>query len=380
MASFQKYKTKQGTLWLFKTYLGIDPKTGKRKPTTRRGFKTKKEAQEAARSLEDEVKSGIYQRSNLTYKQVFDEWWSAHKNTIKPSTQYSKMCIFNAHVLPWFENIKMKDITKAYCQDFVDDLAQKIDSAIDVKIQANLVFKYSLKHDYITRNPMEHVEIPKKDEEEIIEKGEIRNFWTKEELDRFLALANEHMTTQDYVYFYTLAYTGMRKGELIALEWSDINFEIGTIRINKTMFFEDGKQIIQTAKKDASRRTIAIDEDTLKMLRKWKIRQREIFLSEGINDEIVNVVTRGDLRPWRLAMPNDTLNSFIKKYKLRKITVHGLRHTHASILFEAGATIKEVQQRLGHKDIQTTMNVYTHVTQFVAIKTANTFKKYMMEN
>ncbi|WP_313428143.1 site-specific integrase [Siminovitchia terrae] len=377
MASFQKYKTKQGTLWLFKTYVGIDPKTGKRKPTTRRGFKTKKEAQEAARILEDEVKAGIYHRNNLTFKQVFDEWWSSHKNTIKLSTQHAKLSKFDKHILPWFGNIKMRDITKQYCQHFVDDLSQKINSVADVKIQANLVFKYALKHDYITRSPMQYVEIPKKDEEDIIEEGEVKNFWTKDELDKFLSLGLKHMTTQNYVYFYMLAYTGMRKGELIALEWKDVNFESSTIRINKTLFFKGGKEIIQTTKKYASRRTISIDEDTLKLLRKWKIKQKEIFLSDGVTENIINLFTREDLRPLRLAMPNDILKSFIKKHKLKEITVHGLRHTHASILFEAGATIKEVQERLGHKEIETTMNVYTHVSKFVAKKTANTFSDYM---
>ncbi|WP_390355694.1 hypothetical protein [Virgibacillus halophilus] len=82
--------------------------------------------------------------------------------------------------------------------------------------------------------------------------------------------------------------------------------------------------------------------ETIRLLKKWKVRQKEAFLSDGIRDKIKYVLTRGDLRPIRLAAPNDGLKSFIKKHKLRKITVHGLRHTHASILFEAGASIKEV--------------------------------------
>lgn len=377
MASFQQYKTKKGKKWLFKTYVGINPKTGKSIPTTRRGFSTKREAQEAAQILEDEVKSGIYFRRNMTFKQVYKEWWETHKNTIKDSTEYTKTSKFNKRILPWFENIKMKDISKDYCQKYINEIAKEIDSVSDVKIQANLVFKYALKHDYITRNPMEYVEIPKKDEEDIIEERETRNFWTKEELDSFLHLAKENMTSQDYVFFYSLAYTGIRKGELIALRWNDIDFVNNSIRINKTLFFKNGKEIIQTVKKDASRRTISIDDSSLKILKKWQIKQKEIFLSDGIGGKIETVFTRSDKRPIRSATPNDKLKTFIEKHNLKKITVHGFRHTHASILFEAGASIKEVQERLGHKEIQTTMNVYTHVTQFVAEKTANTFSDYM---
>ena len=88
-----------------------------------------------------------------------------------------------------------------------------------------------------------------------------------------------------------------------------------------------------------------------------------MLLSNGITSEAKYVLIRGDMRPLRLAYPNDLLNRMIAKNKLHRITIHGFRHSHASILFEAGASIKEVQARLGHKEIQTTMNIYTHVTK-----------------
>lgn len=78
-----------------------------------------------------------------------------------------------------------------------------------------------------------------------------------------------------------------------------------------------------------------------------------------------------------MAYPNDKLKSLIEKHNLHQITIHGLRHTHASLLFEAGASIKEVQERLGHSDIQMTMNIYTHVTDQVKEQTAQKFQKYI---
>ncbi|RKQ17489.1 Arm DNA-binding domain-containing protein [Ureibacillus endophyticus] len=90
MASFQKYTTKQGQLWMFKLDTGINPETGKRQTTTRRGFKTKKEAQLAASKLEQEIASGIsINVANLTYKEVFDEWFKDHSKAIKLSTRKS---------------------------------------------------------------------------------------------------------------------------------------------------------------------------------------------------------------------------------------------------------------------------------------------------
>lgn len=377
VASYQKYKTKQGDKWMFKLTVGIDPETGKKLMTTRRGFKTKKEAQAAYMKLKQEIDSGLLSKQSLLFEDVFKEWWDIHSKTVKPSTKYSKISKFQKHILPRFGKLKMKDITKGYCQRVINEIAKEIDSVNDIKIQANLVFKYAVKMDYILKNPMEYVTIPKKEESFLANEEDERNYWTKDEVKQFLKLAKEHMSKQYFMMFYLLIYTGMRKGELIALTWDDINLNEQTININKTMFFEKGKEIIQTAKKYASNRVIDIDTHTTKLLSNWKVKQKESLLADGITTKPQYVLFRSDLRPLRLAYPNELLNSFITVYDLHRITIHGLRHTHASMLFEAGASIKEVQARLGHKDIQTTMNVYTHVTKTMSQKTAENFLKFM---
>lgn len=377
MDSFQQYKTKSGYKWLFKMGVGIDPKTGDRKTTTRRGFKTKKEAVAAAAEFQKEIDNNALIRNDITFEDVFKEWWAVHSKTIKRSTRYSKLSKFNKHILPLFGKLKIKDITKAYCQKAINRIAQEINSAQDVKIQANLVFKYALRMDYISTNPMAYVVIPKKEENFLSDEEEKRNFWEKDEIKIFLDKAHSQLTQQDYVMFYVLIFTGMRKGELLALEWKDVDIKERTINIKQTLFFEDGKEVIQTAKKYHSKRIIKIDEQTAQILKKWRTQQREMLLSNGITTEAKYVLIRDDMRPLRLAYPNDILNRIIDKNKLHRITIHGFRHSHASILFEAGASLKEVQARLGHKEIQTTMNIYTHVTKTAKEKTAETFKKYM---
>lgn len=376
MASYQKYKTKQGDKWMFKLIVGIDPGTGKKIMTTRRGFKTKKEAQAAYMKLKQEIDSGLLSKQSLLFEDIFKEWWDIHSKTIKPSTKYSKLSKFDKHILPRFGKLKIKEITKGYCQRVINEIADEINSVNDIKIQANLVFKYAVKMDYILKNPMEYVTIPKKEETFLAAKEE-RNYWTKNEVKEFLKLAKNHMSMQYFMMFYLLIYTGMRKGELVALTWDDIDLKEQTININKTMFFEKGKEIVQTAKKYASNRTIDIDSHTTKLLTSWKVKQKELLLADGINKKPSHILLRGDLRPIRLAYPNELLNNFITIYDLHSITIHGLRHTHASMLFEAGASIKEVQARLGHKDIQTTMNVYTHVSKTMSQKTAENFLKFM---
>lgn len=372
MASFRKH----GNEWEYRIRYK-DPATQKYKEKSQRGFKTKKEAQLAAAKVEQEIENKTFiANDSITFQQVFDEWWAAHSKTIKPSSQHTISLKFKKHILSRFGPLKLKDITRKYCQQVINDIAEQIKSVHDYKMHANQVFRYAVRVGYLTVNPMEHVVIPKKEEDFLTEQVPKRNHWTKDEVKTFLQLANEHMSPQDYIMFYMLIYTGMRKGELLALDWKDVDLDKRTIIIHKTLFFKGKKEILQKVKTYQAR-TIYIDDQTARMLRKWHVQQRERLLEYGHTKAPEKVLTREDNRPLRLAYPNEKLDSFIKNHGLHPITVHGLRHTHASLLFEAGASIKEVQARLGHRDIKTTMNIYTHVTESIKDKTADTFASFL---
>ena len=131
-----------------------------------------------------------------------------------------------------------------------------------------------------------------------------------------------------------------------------------------------------TSKTATSRRSISIDDTTLQLLKKLRSGRSEPVINLATQADHL-IFTRIDRTPIRLAYPNDKLDEIITNHKLHSITVHGLRHTHASLLFEAGASIKEVQERLGHSDIKMTMNIYTHVTKTVKEKTAARFESFM---
>ncbi|WP_268346566.1 site-specific integrase [Bacillus haynesii] len=277
-----------------------------RKTKTRRGVKTKKEAVAAAAEFQKEIDNNALIRNDITFEDAFKEWWDVHSKTIKRSTRYSKLSKFKKHILPHFGKLKIKDITKAYCQKVINRIAQDIDSVQDVKIQANLVFKYAVRMDCITINPMEFVVIPKN----LSREEEKRNFWEKDEIKTFLEKAHSQLEQQDYVMFYVLIFTGMRKGELLALEWKDVDLKEKTINIKQTMFFKDGKEVIQTTKKYHSKRIITIDDHTAQILKKWRAQQKEILLSNGITSEAKYVLIRGDMRPLRLAYPNDLLKPY----------------------------------------------------------------------
>lgn len=368
-------------MWLFKMDTGINPQTGKRKTTTRRGFKTKKEAQIAANKLEQELISGTsIDNINITFEDVFTQWFSSHSKTIKPSTRKSIESKFKKHILPRFGKLKINEITKAYCQKMINEIAEIITSVNDIKIQANQIFKYAVKMDIIQKNPLEYVSIPKQQKDLINEDNHVnqRNYWKKDEVKQFLAITRQELSLRDHTLFHLLIYTGARKGELLALKWDDIDFETGFIRLTKTLFHNEGKFIFQTSKTKESKRLISLDTKTLSLLKKWRVEQIQANLANvGNNSESKIIFTRDGGSPMRLAYLNDKLSAVIKKYKLHRITIHGLRHTHASLLFEAGASIKEVQERLGHSDIQMTMNIYTHVTDDLKEQTTEKFQRYI---
>ena len=185
---------------------------------------------------------------------------------------------------------------------------------------------------------------------------------------------------QLFTMFRILSFTGLRKGELQALRWKDCDLSKGTISINQTLAkSEYGKEIFQTPKTKHSRRTISIDYETTKHLTSWKKEQRRRYLKLGINTLKPEQLLFTDIDNKHLYLDylNNFMKNFLKEHNLENITVHGFRHTHCSLLFEAGVSIKEVQERMGHTDIKTTMDIYTHVTEKAKEHTAEKYAAYM---
>ena len=183
-----------------------------------------------------------------------------------------------------------------------------------------------------------------------------------------------------YTYFRLLAYSDARKSELLALKWSDDDFDTSTLNINKTLTRGlNNRIIVQPTKTVNGRRVIDMDYDSMKLLKQWKMYQAQFMLKLGFNtntpDQHVFANTRNNF--YSINVPNDRMRNVQKRNGLKQITVHGLRHTHCSILFSMGASIKDVQARLGHTDIQTTMNIYAHVTKEEKKDTADKFAKFM---
>src|SRR5699024_6821141 len=131
------------------------------------------------------------------------EWWETYKNTIKVSTKNNRNSLINNHILPYFGNMKIKDINARYYKRLINEITKKTNkSSIKIiKSIINLTIKYAVKKNYISKNPMNDVVIPRKDEEVIQSIEEKRNFWKKDEMQSFLAISKNEMEFQDYVMF-----------------------------------------------------------------------------------------------------------------------------------------------------------------------------------
>ena len=180
-------------------------------------------------------------------------------------------------------------------------------------------------------------------------------------------------------FFRLLAFTGARKSEILALNWEDVDFSSKRLNIYKTLAIGEKGVIVNTPKTKTSKRIISLDERTLDILKAWRKEQRKVYFALGFNTshKAQPVFTNQYNRHIRPSSVIYWMRSIAKKYQVREIKIHEFRHTHCSLLFESGATVLEVKERLGHANIEITMNIYAHVTKKQEEETADRFAKFM---
>ena len=378
----KKYTTKNGeTRYLFQSYLGIDPLTGKERRTTRRGFKTMKEAKQAERNLLLDVEeNGLPSNQSdgfqdPTFEELASLWLENYKTTVKPSTFENVRSKVEKMTEEHFEGLKLKKITVAYCQRVVIKLSKSYVLYNHYLSVINRIFKYAVLMDILDSNPFDKVIKPKSRQTQ--RKG---NFLTKEELKKFLKLAQNTTLSYFFPLVHLMAYTGLRQGEALALKWSDIDFENKKITVDKTAVRIKEKQTIQTPKTKNSKRVISIDPTTLSILKSWKKDQIKIYFKNGKHFEgDENFIFTNQRAEW-VHIHNfiPYFKRFITDHKLKPITPHGLRHTHASLLFSAGVEPKNISDRLGHSTVQITLDLYTHITEEQRTDTVDKLLEYMV--
>ena len=345
--------------------------------------KTKTECQEKLKQAQakyEEEQKILSSHNYLTESDpTLEKWYGIWINTfckgvIKEYTVYGYEQRFRLYILPAFGKMKLSEISTVACQQFLVDLLNngRIRSretrgaslsyytVKGIQRTLNVCLEKAVDEGLIIKNPCSKVKMP------AAEKPEMKTL-KKEELGAFL---EETKQCGCYEFYYLELTTGMRLGEICALEWSDLDVENKTISVNKSVRKIKGELIITTPKTKSSTRTIQINDELVDLLLTMKDRQiksKYIFPSPETGDvRDTSAVTR-------------KLHRIQERAGLPKIRFHDLRHTFVTLTLEAGVDVKTVSHMLGHTDAGFTMNTYMHVTDDMQKNAADKMKN-LIEN
>jgi integrase len=289
----------------------------------------------------------------MKYKELINKWLAIHKYSIKASTYSTYSFIANSHIIDILGDYKVEELNNELIQNYI--INKSINGRLDkqgglssntLKDHINLIkltLKYAIKNSLIQSFDL-HFKIPKSDKKN-------RNLLTINEISILYNYLVTNNTTKNIALMIAIS-TGIRIGEICALQFSDINFDKNYISITKTcqrinLNDKTTKVIITSPKSESSNRKIPISKEILNLLNTIDYRHDDFIIS-GKQNAI-------EPRSFR-----NHLNLTLKKLNLKKIKFHELRHSFATILIESGADYKSVSDILGHSNINITINLYVH--------------------
>lgn len=373
MASFQK----RGKFWRYRIY--FRDKDGIEKSISKSGFRTKAEAKKAALEIEVNLKNGFNEHDSYTLENWLDyylETW--RKDKISHSTfeieQYAKRRL----LIYYDPNIKIKDITPSMHQKFINTLIEHGYSKSTLSKTHHLLKRAMERAKYdrhIYFNPCDGITLQHKN----LKEREKAKYLPKDKIKPFLDMVKKRDIYQ-YFLFRTLIETGMRIGEASALCWNDYDRKAKTISITKSY---DQKRNQFGATKNKENRIIFISDTLSKELFKLKSLQNANKLA---NSELYNMSYDfmfcnefGD--PFPRSTTHNTMKYVTGKIlgAGNELSIHKLRHTHATLLLESNVPMKVIQERLGHKSEFITSNVYSHVTEQMNNNTKVNFEKFIRD-
>ena len=372
---------KKGNNWYYR--LDLASINGERNRIERYGGKTKAEAEETLnRVINDYQTTGSLPISSKISTQDYLEYW--FKNYVmvelKLNTQKNYRGILDKHLFPIIGSFYLKDIKPGTLQELLNQKKEagyaKQTVAI-IKGIFNKAFSMAVyPYEFLKTDPSQFVKVPKYDQKEWKDKGDLKII----SFDDFKKLSEIVPSHSPYYIAMMISFqTGLRRAEVCGLKWKNIDFEEETLTVEQIMIQDGSEWILGTPKTQSSYRTIHIGKSLIEQLKKARLRQKEnkLFYRNYYDDNDF-VCTKENGNPV-------TLNS-IKWYteKFRKqsgvdFNFHSFRHTHATMLLENGAKPKEIQVRLGHSRLSTTMDTYAHVTKKMKKETVDIFESIMSQ-
>lgn len=316
---------------------------------------TKKAATKAMEEHINKLTCAINYTAGLTLYQWSEEWLRIKESTVAASTLASYKYVLTTYIRPYLGNLQLDAITtlnvRALLRTLCDKSARTQSYVITV---LRMMLKLAVEEELIPKNVADFVKKPKAQK--------VREMVTlsKAQVDQFLDVISD----AELHTIFRLAFTsGLRRSELLGLRWSDVDFKAGTISVNQTVLnIEDKTTVVASTKNKSSKRTISMDPATMAELKQHKVNvsKRRLQTLHWEDHNLVFPGKRGGARnPQKVSKH---CRRFAKAIGVEGFSMHGTRHTHATLLIEAGVNFKVIQMRLGHSSYQMTMDIYSHLT------------------
>ncbi len=347
----------------------------KRREKKKSGFKTEKAALKAllevkAATLRGETKH--IENDNLTVGQWLDIWYETNHKKWKVNTRLQREAAIRLHLTPILGHYKLQKLDKiTYEREFINKLDGQFNQS-SIRLW-HTIFKIAMnaavENELISRNRITKVTFANVEEE----KKEL-NYLSPDQLVTFLDDAKRNESITSYSFLLTIAYTGIRKGEAMGLQWRNIDFVNNTIKIERTRDDRGAR----SPKTKNSYRTILVDPVVMKQLKTYQKWCKQKLLSYGKklneNDNTYVFISEYTAEPVLAGQSKRIVDRITKRTSLPKITVHGLRHTHCTILLSRGVNVKVIAERLGNTH-DMVYKVYGHVLKEMETESVSLFSQ-----
>lgn len=355
----------RGKTWTFVIDVGKDD-LGRRKQVSRGGFDSEGAARAAARKMLVKVEEdGRYlEPSKQRLGPFMERWLASVRPSLRPSSYAVHRNLAHAHIVPRLGAVELRRLTPAQLNAFYGDLLSNGRRDGKGGLAPITVFRVhstirqaladAVRWGDLPRNVADLATHPRG-------KSEARmRVWSPSEVARFLEFVAGDRLTAAYLL---LATTGMRRGEVLGLRWKDVDLQKSRLSVAQTVVTVDYQVQFSAPKTAAGRRSIALDAHTVEGLKEHRRRQlaerNQLGTPWPSGDDLVFSTVAGE--PLHPNGFSDRFDRLVKNAQLPRITVHDLRHTHATIALQAGISPKVVSERLGHTTVSMTLDTYSHV-------------------
>lgn len=328
-----------------------------RKKSHSKTFETQKAAKQYLRELTAQRGSGGWtEPQRQTLNEFLDLWASVKQGTVEPQTWTTYEQVLRYYVRPALGNIKLSKLTTSQIQLLYADMRQRGLSPRTVRYAhsvLNMALKKAIQLHVLTENPAQYADKPKQTHKEMrpLSPSEARAFLEATALDEFGLLFTVALTT------------GARPGEVLALQWKDVDWDQGTLTVHRALVRQKGTWFFKEPKTKRSRRQIPIPTTVLRALRQWRAEQSVTRLQMGKdweNHDLLFTGTHGQPLVERNLVRRH-FTPLLKAAGLPNIRLYDLRHTCATLLLTQGENPKVVSERLGHASVVLTLDTYSHV-------------------